>query len=81
MFFGLCTFAFAALQDRNYGELYTFECIPVTLQLCSVSVPVFNMKLAVATLWPKTEKCTQSAQSAPGATPKSLMFASDLLDL
>ncbi len=38
MFWGLCTFAFAALQDQNYGELYTFECTPVTLRLCSVSV-------------------------------------------
>jgi hypothetical protein len=25
-----CTFAFTALQDQNYGELYTFECTPVT---------------------------------------------------
>jgi hypothetical protein len=77
MFWGLCTFAFAALQDQNYGKLYTFDCTPVTLRLCSVNKPhlnaPLNMKLAVATLWPITEKCTQSAQSAPGASPKLLM--------
>ena len=39
MFLGLCTFAFAALQDWNYGELYKFNCTPVTLRLWSVSVP------------------------------------------
>jgi hypothetical protein len=34
-----------------------------------------NMKLAVATvtLWPKTENSTLGAQSAPGASPSSLM--------
>ncbi len=32
------------LQDRNYGEFYTFDCTPVTLQLCFVSVPHLTWK-------------------------------------
>jgi hypothetical protein len=69
----LCICCIARSELRQV--VYTFDCTPVTLRLFSVSVPhyTWNWLSRLANLWPKTEKCTQGAQSAPGASPSSLM--------